>query len=86
MELRPVQELAGLLCYADPIEQTKGSEVARFLSEETARALVDAIITAVASADMHGQKKTGAPPTLLLGRMLQQLQVTQDFLVAARQN
>ena len=47
---RPVHILAGLLCYTDPVEQTKDLEIGELFSEQTRRVLVDTIVI---STDMQ---------------------------------
>ena len=58
--LKPVQELAGLLCYADPVGQTKGKDVNQFLTPETKKCLIDAIIVATSTSDMQIKTRGGA--------------------------
>jgi len=43
---KPVQALAGLLCYTDPKAQTKGQEIGDFLTEETRQVLINAVVVA----------------------------------------
>ena len=81
--MKPVQELAGLLCYTDPVAQTKGKDLGQFLTAETRKCLIDAIVVAISSAsDMQG--KAGSSGTMKLSQMIKQIKVTQDMLIESR--
>ena len=41
VQMKAVCELAGLLCYTDVIEQTRGKEIGMLLSEKTKKVLID---------------------------------------------
>ena len=85
-----MQELAGLLCYSDPLTQTKGTEVGLFLTSDTKKCLIDAIVVATSSSDM--QNNISSPGTaaasgpMKLSQMIKQFQVTQEMLIESRQN
>ena len=46
VERRSVSDLAGLLCYADPVEQTKGLEIAHFFTQPTRNLITNCILAA----------------------------------------
>lgn len=53
--MRPVSTLAGLLCYTDPVEQTREVEIGQLLTEETKRVLIDAAVMATDMQSEEGQ-------------------------------
>ena len=87
MVLKPVQELAGLLCYTDPVSQTKGKNVSQFLIKETRKCIIDAIILATSTSDMQIKASLKVlSGSTKLSQMIKQIQVTQEMLIESRQN
>jgi len=76
---RPISALAGLLCYSDPLTQSKGTQVAQFLSTESRRCIEQALITATDVRKQEGE-------SVKLELLLRQLQATDHVLKEARQN
>ena len=88
MVLKPVQELAGLLCYTDPVSQAKGKDVSQFLTKETRKCMIDSIIVAISTSDMQTKARSSKvlSGSTKLSQMIKQIQVTQEMLIESRQN